>query len=162
LRKLADHQRRAQGLLHELVQGHHAAHQTRALGFNRVHHAAGQGQVHRLGFANGTRQALGATGAGNDAKFDFRLTKAGVVGGNDEVAHHRQFAAAAQGKAADGGDDWFAHAANGFPVAGDEVALVHIGKAVGGHTADVGTGGKGFFAAGDDHASNRRVCIKGL
>jgi hypothetical protein len=53
-------------------------------------------------------------------------------------------------------------AADGFPVAGDVVALVGVGKAVFGHGADVGTGGKGLFAAGDDHAADGLVGIKGL
>ena len=62
------------------------------------------------------------------------------------------FAAATQRKAADGSNHRLAHAANLFPVAGDEVSLVHIGKTVGRHAANVGPGGKRFFATGDDHA----------
>jgi hypothetical protein len=52
--------------------------------------------------------------------------------------------------------------ADGFPVAGDVVALVDVGKGVFGHGADVGAGGKGLFAAGDDHAADGLVGIKGL
>ncbi len=63
-------------------------------------------------------------------QLDFGLAKLGVVGRDDEVAHHGQLTAATQGKAADGGNDGLADAADGFPVARDEVALVGIGKAV--------------------------------
>lgn len=103
-----------------------------------------RGHVHGLGLAHGTWQALRAAGARDDAQLDFRLAELRVVGGDDEVAHHRQLAAAAQGKAADGGDHGLADAADGLPVARDVVALVGVGKAVLSHGADIGAGRKGF------------------
>jgi hypothetical protein len=161
-REARNGERGAQGFVHEFVEWHHAAHQAGALGFGGVHHAGGEGQVHGFGFAHGARQALGAARTGDDAELDLGLAKLGVVGGDDEVAHHGQLAAATQRKAADGGDHGFANVANGFPVAGDVVAFVHIGKAVGGHGANVGTGGKGFFATSDDHAADVVLRVKAL
>ena len=71
---------------------------------------AGQHQVHRLGLADRARQALRAAGAGDDAELDLGLAELGAVGGDDEVAHHRQLAAAAEREAGDRGDhrlaDW--------------------------------------------------------
>jgi hypothetical protein len=49
-----------------------------------------------FGLADESGQALGAAHAGHDAQVDFGLAELGGVGGNDEIAHHRQFAAAAQ------------------------------------------------------------------
>ena len=110
-------------------RGHDAADQAGALGFLCVHHAAREDHVHGLGLAHGAGQALRAARVGDDAQLDFRLAEFGVVGGNDEVAHHRQLAAAAQREAADGGNHGLANAADGFSVAGDEVTLVGINKA---------------------------------
>ncbi len=87
-----------------LLGGHHAGHQAGLLGFGRVHHAAGEAQVHRLGLADGAGQALGAAGAGHGAEADFRLAELGGVGGEDHVAHHRHLAAAAEGEAGHRGD----------------------------------------------------------
>ena len=50
-----NHQGSAQGFFHEFVGGHHATHQACALCFLRIHHAAGQGQVHGLRFAHRAR-----------------------------------------------------------------------------------------------------------
>jgi hypothetical protein len=65
---------------------------------------AGQAQVHRLGLADGARQALRAAGAGQGAQLDLRLAELRGVGGDDHVAHHRQLAAAAQREAGHRGD----------------------------------------------------------
>ena len=162
LRVIANHQGGGQGLVHQFVQSHHPADQARALGLGGIHHAPGQGQIHRLGLAHRTRQALGTTSARDDAQLDLGLAELGVVGGDDEVAHHRQLATPAQGKTADRRNHRFAHRADGFPVAGDEILCVHIGKVVAGHGTNVGPSGKGFFAAGDDHAANGGVGVIGL
>ena len=90
------------------------------------------------------------------------LAEFGVVGGNDEVAHHRQLAAAAQRKAADGGNHGLANAADGFPVAGDEVALVGINKAQLLHGRNVRASGKGALAAGEDDAAHFVIGVKRL
>src|SRR6058998_1234023 len=79
---------------------------------------------HRLGFADGARQALGATRAGQGAELDFRLAELRRFGGEDEVAHHRQLAAAAEGDARHRSDHRLAEGFQAFPVAGDEIALV--------------------------------------
>ena len=97
------------GGLHRLGQQvgrrHDAGDQTGALGFSGVHHAAGQAHVHRLGLADQAGQPLRAAGARHDAELDLRLAELGGVGGDDEVAHHGQFAAAAEREAGDRGDD---------------------------------------------------------
>ena len=161
----ANHQSRRQGFFHQFVQRHDATDQARTLGFVHIHHAAGEGQIHGFGFANGAGQTLCATSARNDANFDFGLTKLGVVCGDDEVAHHGQLAATAQCKSTDRGNDRFADASNGFPIAGDEILVVNLSKAELGHGGNVGTGGKGFFVAGDDDATDLVVgveCFQGL
>ena len=149
-----------QRLGHQMVGCHHARHQARAFGFRRVHRAAGQHHVHGLALAHRTRQPLRATRAGDDAELDLGLTEARRVGGDDEVAHHRQFTAAAQRKAGHRGNHRFAHAEDRLPVAGDEVAAIGF---VEGHlrdARDVGAGSEGLFAAGDDDAADGVVGIK--
>ena len=100
-----------------MSSAHDAADQAGALGLGGVHHAAGQRHVHGLGLADGARQALRAAGAGNDAELDLGLAEARVVGGDDEVAHHRQLAAAAERKSADRRDHRLADLADLLPVA---------------------------------------------
>ena len=58
---------------------------------------------------------LRAAGARHDAELDFRLAELGGVGGDDEVAHHRELAAAAQRKARHRGDHRLAAAATAVP-----------------------------------------------
>ena len=92
-------------------------------------------------------------------EIDFRLAEARVLGCDDDVAAHRQLAAAAEGEAAHGGDHRL----------GDLVDLVAIGEpflnafvegAAVGHFFDIGAGGENFFAAGDDDDPNFIVLIE--
>src|SRR5206468_6060568 len=96
------------------------------------------------------------------AQLDLGLAKSGVVGGDDEVAHHGQLAAAAQRKTADGRYHRLADAADLLPVAADVVLVVDIGKAVLRHGANVGAGREGFFAAGQDDAVGAVISFHGL
>ena len=92
-----------------------------ALGLGRVHHAAGQDHVHRLGLADRARQPLRAADAGDDAELDLGLAELGVVGGDDDVAQHGELAAAAERKARHRRDDRLAGARGAIPV-GAEIA----------------------------------------
>ena len=65
---------------------------------------AGEDQLHRPGLADRPRQPLGPAGAGHDAELDLGLAELGVLAGDDQVAAHRQLAAAAEREAADRGD----------------------------------------------------------
>src|SRR3546814_2104252 len=72
------------------------------------------------------------------AKLDFRLAEFCGVGSDDEIRHHRQFAAAAQCIARDCGDPWLAggddHLAG--PV-GEEIFAVEFSVAFVSHLLDV-------------------------
>jgi hypothetical protein len=128
-----------------------------ALGFLGIDEACGEAHVHRLRLAHGARQALRTAGAGQDAQLDFGLAELRGIGGVDHVAHHCQFAAAAQREAGDGGDDRLAAATDAVPVAADVIGLVDIHEVPAGHGADVGACGKRLVRAGDDHAADVRV-----
>ncbi len=119
-------------------------------------------RVHRLGLADGARQALRAAGPGQGAEADFRLAELGGVGSVDHVAHHRHFAAAAQGKTGHGGDHRLAGRLDALPVAGDEVGLVGMQVVEILHEADIGPGGEGLFIAGDDDAADVLVGFEGV
>ena len=109
--------------------------------------------------AEQVRQPLGAAAAGNDSQIDFRLAEAGVLSGDDDVAAHRQLAAAAQGKADHRGDHRL----------GDLVDLIAVGEpflnhgvegTLVGHFFDVGAGGEDFVTAGDDDDAHFGVLVE--
>ena len=49
-----------------------------------------------------------------------------------------------------------------LPIARDVAALVGVHIGVAGHGGNVGAGGEGFFAAGDDHAADAFIRIESL
>ena len=102
-----------------LASRHDARDQAGALGLGRVHHAAGEDQVHRLGLADRARQPLRAADARDDAELDLGLAEFRVVGGDDEIALHRELAAAAERKARDRRDHRLARARDAVPVGGE-------------------------------------------
>src|SRR6266700_2378504 len=160
LRHRGDFFRSRQRLLHQLVRRHHAADETRAFGFGCIHHSPGEAQIHRLGFSDGARQALGTADAGNGAERDLGLPEFRVVGGNDDVAHHRELAAAAERITRDGRDGRLAAA--GDPVAADrgEIAGKHVDEAFRLHFLDVGARREGLFAAGHQNATDLLVGLE--
>ena len=115
-------------------------------------------------FADQASQPLRATIAGNQAELDFRLTHFCVLTGDAEGAGEREFAAAAESKTVDAGDDGFAAGFNGaqdsLSAQGEIAAFdtVDLGKFL-----NVGAGGKGFFAGtGEDGHANGIVRLDGV
>src|SRR5215468_3406937 len=99
------------------------------------------------------RQALRAADARNDAKLDFRLTEFGIVRGDDEIALHGKFAAAAERKAGDRGDDRLAGSSDAMP-SGGKISKEDVGKSFAGHFLDIGAGCEGLVGASDDDAAD--------
>ena len=83
-----------------------------------------QNILHRAAGANQAGQTLGATCAGNNGGYGFRLPD-GIIAARHEakIAGERQFATAAHGIAVDGGDDRRAH---GLQMVKDSVDAVYI------------------------------------
>src|SRR4249919_1143007 len=102
---------------------------------------------------------LRAATAGNDAEIDFRLAKASVLGGDDDVAAHRQFTAAAQGKAVHRGDHRLANSIDLIAV-GEPLLNSFVKRTALGHLFDVGAGGENFLPAGDDEDADLAVLIQ--
>ena len=148
-----------QRLVEQVLRRHDARDEAGALGLRGIHHAAGQDQVHRLGLADRARQALGAADAGNDAELDFRLAEFGVVGGDDEVALHREFAAAAEREAGHRRDHRLARLRDAIPV-GAEIVEEDVDECLVRHLLDVGAGGESLLRAGDDDAANRVIALE--
>ena len=121
MRQLGDALGDRERLVEELVGRHDAADEAGAFGLGGVHHPAGQAQIHRLRLADKARQALRPAGAGHRAEIDLGLAEAGILGGDDDVAHHRHLAAAAEREAADRRDDRLAALRDALPAAGDEI-----------------------------------------
>src|SRR5690554_3019379 len=101
-----------QGFFQQLVDREDPGYQAGLFGFPGIHLAAGQAHFHGLGLADGAGQTLGAADTRQHAEVDFRLAEAGVVGGIDEVADHRQFTTATQGVTGHSGDQRLAAVGN--------------------------------------------------
>ena len=113
-----------------------------------------------LGLADEARQALGSAEPGDDAELDLGLAEARGIGGEDEVAHHRQLAPAAERVAGDGGDDRLAAAEEGLRLGRQEILAEHIHEPLGLHVLDVGAGREGLLVAGQDHRADGLVAIE--
>src|SRR5262249_39661727 len=83
----------------------------------------------------------------------FRLTEFRIVGGDDEIALHRQLAAAAERKAGNRGNHRLARIGDAMP-GPDEISEEGLGKSLADHFLDVGAGGEGLVGAGDDDAAD--------
>ena len=101
-----------------------------------------------------------AADAGGDAEVDLGLAELRLLGGDNEVAQHGQFAAAAQGKAVDRGDDRLPEPGDAVVAEGEEIARVHLGIGLVRHLLDVGAGGEGLVArAGQDQAADAVIVL---
>ena len=108
----------------DLIGGHHGLRDAKAQGLLRAHVLALQ-QVHQRRLdAHQARQALGATGAGEQADHDFRQAERdlGIVGNHPVMAGEDEFEPAAQCQAIDGRRD---RLAAGFQIAQQLVEAEH-------------------------------------
>ena len=88
---------------------------------------------------------------------DLGLAEARIVGGDDEVAHHRHLATAAQRIARDRRDDRLAHLAHALPADGDEVLQEDVLVGLLFHFLDVCTGSESFFTSSQHYATDAGV-----
>ena len=104
-------------------------------------------------------QTLAAAHAGHHAELDLGLAELGGVGRDDEIAHHGELAAPAQGKARNSGDHGLATARH--PVPADE-EIIHIGVGIGelGHFLDVRTCREGLVGSCDHDAADVTVGVE--
>ncbi len=151
---------RIQGVLDQLLGRNDTADQPAAFGLFGTHEAAGQVHVHRFGLADEPGQALGAAHAGNHPQVDFGLAEFGRVGGDDEIAGHRQLATPAQRVSGHRRDDRLADVHQPVGGIGKQVLGKHIAKALARHFLDVGPGGKGLFRSGQDNAAHLVIGVR--
>ena len=88
----------------QLVVGHDPGGQPQLVGLVRGDRVAGQVHLERLGLADQPRQPLRAAEAGDDPEVDLGLAERRRLGGDPEVAGHRELAAAAERQRVDGRD----------------------------------------------------------
>src|SRR5207247_11001676 len=93
-------------------------------------------------------------------ELELRLAEFRRVPPDDDVAHHGELAAPAQGIARDRADDGLADRLYPLPVARDVLALVYVHVAPVPHGAYVGARGEGLVAAGDDHRADALVRVE--
>ena len=116
--------------------------------------AAGEAQLLGPARPDEAGQPLRAAAAGDDAEEDLGLAEHGPRAGDAVVAGQRQLAAAAEGVAADGGDDEAGDGGDGVErvveAGRDRAGLVGAAE-----LGDVGAGGEDPLAAGDHDGAGR-------
>ncbi len=103
---------------------------------------------------------MSSADAGDRAERDFRLAELGGIGGDDDVAHHGEFATAAEGVAADGGNGRLAAGGQAAAADAGEVGIEHVDEALRLHFLDVGAGGKRLFIACNEDAADGGVILE--
>src|SRR5207247_6929528 len=103
--------------------------------------------------------ALRPTGAGEDAEVDLRLPELCGLRGDDQIARHRELAAAAQAVAAYCRDQRRAHVADRVPAV-EAPALVERDRGSGGELADVSAGCERALVSTEHDAADRFVGIE--
>src|SRR5436190_7469985 len=131
--------RDALGLLEPGLPGDDARHQAQAERLASREHAPGEDHVHRHGLAHGPRQPLRASRSREHSEVDLRLAELRRLGRDDQVAQHRELAAAAEAEAGDRGDERRAQVADGVPPV-DPPVLVQRDRSRCGKLADVRAG----------------------
>ena len=109
-----------------------------------------------LALPTNARQPLAAADAGHHAELDLRLAELRGVGGQDQVAHHGEFAAAAEGVARHRRDDRRPQRRKRSQ-SGEPVAQQHVDIGRGRHLLDVGARREGLRRPGDDDAADARI-----
>ena len=145
------------GALHQLRGGNNFVDQADAVSLLCVDDGAGEQQLERGPAAHEARQPLRASITGNDAQLHLRLAEARVVGSHAQSAGHGQFAASAEGKSLNAGDDRLAErlnaAQNGLAAQGEDLAFFRLG---GGEFANIGARGESAASCpGEQDDANR-------
>ena len=156
-----DRFRRLHRFVHQVRRRHHAGDEARALGFLRVHHAAGEAEVHRLGLADGACEALRSADARNDAELDFGLAEFRIVRRNDQIALHRKLASAAKRETGNRRDHRLSRVRGAVPVGG-EVPEKRIHEGFIRHLLDVGAGREGLLRSGDDETADIAIRLESV
>ena len=97
-------QHRASAAAISSARRHDAIHEPDAVRFGGVDHLAGEEELQRASLADEARQPLRPAVARAEAELHLGLSELRRVGGDADVARHRQLAAAAEREAVDRGD----------------------------------------------------------
>ena len=151
----------SEGSHDELVVLHDAGNEASALSLLGGVVLAGQAPLHSLGLSNEGGEALGSSDSGDDAKLDLGLSEDGLIGSDDEVAHHGQLASSSEAETIDGGDDGLTDIADTLEV-GEHVVLVPVDAVEGGHSLNVSTSNESTSLTGDDHAADVVILVKAV
>ena len=84
----------------------------------------------------------------------------GGVGSQNEIAHHGQLAAAAEGEAGHCGNHRLPDPQHRLPALADEILQQGGGMGAILHFLDVGAGGEGFFVSGQNDGADCRVVVE--
>jgi len=107
-----------------------------------------------------TGEALSAAGPRDCAERDLRLSEPRRVGGNHDVAHHRDLAPAAERKPGDRRNDRLAALRDPFPAAGDKILAIDLRVTLRHHLLDIGAGGECLLVSGQHDGPDRRVVLE--
>ena len=145
---------------HQLLHRIHGVDQAAAQRLLRLDVAGGIDQLLRHARADEPGQPLRAAKAGGDAQAGLRLAEDRGIGADPDVTAHGQLTAAAQRKAADGGNG-----GNGQRLQLAEHIVAQLAEGLtlrfgeGAHLRDICAGHKGLFSAAADHDAADRLQI---
>src|SRR5262249_9044195 len=104
-RLVGDLTRETLGGAHQFRYGDYALHETDAERFGGRHAHAGEDHLEGLTTSHQTWQALGTSAARDEGEVDLGQAELRVLGRDPDIAGQGELEAAAEGEAADGGDD---------------------------------------------------------
>ena len=156
-----DRRRGGERVIEQAVARHDAGDKARALGLDGVDRSPGEDQLHRLRLADRAGEALGSTHPRYDPELDLRLAELRGFAGEDEVAHQRELAAAAERVAGHSGDERGANGGERCPP-GEPVGEVHVDERLRCHLLDVGASGERAGRPGDDDRADPGVGVESL
>src|SRR5918995_4729165 len=137
----------------------HRIDEADALRFLGVDMASRVDHLRRETWSDESGQPLRAAPAGRNPEADFRLSKAGILRGEANIAGDGKFATATECIAIDRGDDWLWQALDG---AGERLSLAperhSAGRGEFDHLLDIGARGERTVAgAGEDDDPHRAI-----
>ncbi|MBV8480608.1 MAG: enoyl-CoA hydratase/isomerase family protein [Actinobacteria bacterium] len=147
------------GLLEPRFRGGDARHEPVRERLARRQHAPGEDHVHGERLADGAREPLRAAGAGEHTEVDLGLAELRRLGRDDQVAEHRQLAAASETEAGHRRDDRRAHLADRVPSL-ESRALVERHRRSRRELVDVRPRREGAVPAGEDDRADLLVAVE--
>lgn len=120
-----------------------------------------QYQLHSPTLPHRPDQPLRSARTRDNPKLDLRLPERCAGGAVYDISHHSKLTPPSKRHAVDSRDDRLADIRDGGGPGSDEIGVVGLAEGQVFHLFDVGTGGEGFFAAGEHDGAGGGVIVEG-